>query len=154
MTKLGSKIALLTAVILAVVMCAALLADESAAKSGETMKWQVISGGGSTNGSSPSYKLSSTVGQTATGPGSSASYKINHGFQQNFSAACFCGDADGNTIITISDAVYLINYIFAGGPAPSPICEGDADGNSIITISDAVYLINYIFAGGPAPHCA
>ena len=37
---------------------------------------------------------------------------------------CFCGDADGNAIITISDAVFLINYIFAGGPAPSPICRG------------------------------
>ncbi len=64
-----------------------------------------------------------------------------------------CGDADGNSIVTISDAVYLINYIFSGGPAPSPLSAGDADCNSIITISDAVYLINYIFAGGPAP-CA
>ena len=63
------------------------------------------------------------------------------------------GDADGNGIITISDAVYLINYIFAGGPAPSPLSKGDADCNGIITISDAVYLINYIFAGGPAPNC-
>ena len=62
-----------------------------------------------------------------------------------------CGDADGNTIVTISDAVYLINYIFAGGPAPSPLISGDVDCNSIVTISDAVFLINYIFAGGPAP---
>ncbi|MGB5139392.1 MAG: CHRD domain-containing protein, partial [Candidatus Zixiibacteriota bacterium] len=66
---------------------------------------------------------------------------------------CFCGDADNTGIVTISDAVYLINYIFAGGPAPAQLCLGDADGNSIITISDAVYLINYIFAGGPAPSC-
>ena len=63
------------------------------------------------------------------------------------------GDADGNAIITISDAVYLINFIFAGGPAPSPTLDGDADCNGIITISDAVFLINFIFAGGPAP-CA
>ena len=62
-----------------------------------------------------------------------------------------CGDADGNNIVTISDAVYLINYIFSGGPAPDPITTGDADCNGIITISDAVYLINYIFTGGPAP---
>ena len=66
-------------------------------------------------------------------------------------SACACGDADNNGIITISDAVYLINYIFAGGPAPAQLCLGDADGNAIITISDAVFLINYIFAGGPAP---
>ena len=61
------------------------------------------------------------------------------------------GDADNNGIITISDAVFLINYIFSGGPAPCPPRNGDADCNTITTISDAVYLINYIFAGGPAP---
>lgn len=64
-----------------------------------------------------------------------------------------CGDADGTGILTISDPVFLINYIFAGGPAPNPLSNGDADCNSIVTISDAVYLINYIFAGGLAP-CA
>lgn len=64
-----------------------------------------------------------------------------------------CGDADGSGAISISDAVYLINYIFAGGPAPHPLLAGDADFSGLVTISDAVYLINYIFAGGPAP-CA
>ncbi len=61
------------------------------------------------------------------------------------------GDADNNGIITISDAVFLITYIFGGGPAPCPLRNGDADCTGIITISDAVYLINYIFGGGPAP---
>ncbi len=69
------------------------------------------------------------------------------------SSPFLCGDADGNTIVTISDAVYLINYIFAGGPAPNPDLSGDADCSGFVTISDAVYLINFIFAGGPAP-CA
>ncbi len=64
-----------------------------------------------------------------------------------------CGDADGNGIITISDAVFLITYIFGGGPAPDPIVAGDTDCNGIVTISDAVYLITFIFGGGPAP-CA
>ena len=64
-----------------------------------------------------------------------------------------CGDADKNGLVTISDAVYLINYIFSGGPAPNPVLSGDADCNGIVTISDPVYLINYIFSGGPAP-CA
>lgn len=64
------------------------------------------------------------------------------------------GDADGNGLQSISDAVYLINYYFAGGPSPhSCFALGDADGNGILTISDAVYLINYIFSGGPAPMC-
>ncbi len=64
-----------------------------------------------------------------------------------------CGDADGSGIVTISDAVYLISYIFGGGPAPDPLESGDADCSTVITISDAVYLISYIFGGGPAP-CA
>ncbi len=64
-----------------------------------------------------------------------------------------CGDADDSQMVSISDAVYLINYIFAGGPAPSPIESGDCDCSGGVTISDAVYLINYIFASGPAP-CA
>lgn len=77
------------------------------------------------------------------------------GDNDNIGDACdyVCGDADGNTLITISDAVFLITYIFAGGPAPDPIESGDADCNSLVTISDAVYLISYIFAGGAAP-CA
>ena len=70
------------------------------------------------------------------------------------SCDCKPGDADGNNLYTISDAVYLINFIFAGGAQPMPfdVCSGDADGNCLVTISDAVFLINYVFAGGAAPY--
>lgn len=64
-----------------------------------------------------------------------------------------CGDADGSKAVSISDAVYMINYIFAGGLPPLPLLAGDADCSGSVTVSDAVYLINYIFAGGSAP-CA
>lgn len=130
-------------------------AENQSPSAGETMKWQVVSGGGTTNGTSPGFKLSSTVGQTAAGSGTSPGYHLNQGFQQNFTVAapCFCGDADGSGAITISDAVFLISYIFGGGTAPDPICGGDADGSGSITISDAVLLISYIFGGGAAPHC-
>lgn len=64
-----------------------------------------------------------------------------------------CGDADGSAAVDISDAVNLIAYIFAGGPAPNPLISGDADCSNSVDISDAVYLIAYIFNGGPAP-CA
>ncbi len=68
-------------------------------------------------------------------------------------ATCLCGDANGTGTINISDAVYVINYIFGGGPAPNPICLGDANGTGSVNISDAVYIINFIFGGGPAPFC-
>ena len=64
-----------------------------------------------------------------------------------------CGDADGSGAVSISDVVYLINYIFAGGPAPNPVIAGDANCSNAISISDAVYMINYIFGGGASP-CA
>lgn len=62
-----------------------------------------------------------------------------------------CGDADGNGLVNISDVVFLVSYIFGGGPAPYPLLIADVDCNAIVNISDAVYLIGYIFGGGPAP---
>ena len=64
-----------------------------------------------------------------------------------------CGDADNNHIRNISDVVYIVSFIFAGGPTPVYFLSADANCDGGVTISDAVFLINYIFAGGPAP-CA
>jgi hypothetical protein len=68
---------------------------------------------------------------------------------------CEPGDANGDGQINVSDAVYLIAYVFKGGPSPSPypMCSGDADCGGSVNISDATYLINYIFKGGPEPCC-
>lgn len=63
----------------------------------------------------------------------------------------FCGEASGDSAVNVADAVFLINYIFKGGPPPDPLCVGDVDGDDAVNIADAVYLINYIFKGGPAP---
>jgi hypothetical protein len=62
-----------------------------------------------------------------------------------------CGDANSDTAVNVGDAVYMINYVFKGGPAPVPICRGDANGDTNADVGDAVYLINYVFKGGPAP---
>jgi hypothetical protein len=66
---------------------------------------------------------------------------------------CEPGNANGDPTTNISDAVYIISYIFGGGPAPTPypICSGDANCDCITNITDAVFLITYIFGGGPAP---
>jgi hypothetical protein len=64
-----------------------------------------------------------------------------------------CGDADGSSAVDIDDVVFLIGYIFSGGPAPVPLNAGDADCSGAIDIDDVVYLIAYIFSGGPAPCC-
>jgi len=51
------------------------------------------------------------------------------------------------------DAVWIIDYVFSGVPAPYPIEAGDADANGTVTVADAVYIINYVFKGGPEPQC-
>ena len=61
------------------------------------------------------------------------------------------GDADNSGSANISDAVFLINYIFADGPTPAPINVGDANCDGDVNVVDAVYLIAYIFSGGVAP---
>ncbi len=61
------------------------------------------------------------------------------------------GDANFNQSINISDAVFLINYIFAAGTTPACFTAADVNGNGIINISDVVALINYIFSGGATP---
>jgi hypothetical protein len=64
-----------------------------------------------------------------------------------------CGDANGDGVINSADVVYLINYLFKGGPAPNPLWVGDANCDGTINSADVVYLINYLFKGGPSPGC-
>jgi hypothetical protein len=61
------------------------------------------------------------------------------------------GDADNSGAIDISDAVYIVSYIFIDGSAPVPLEAGDSNCDSACDISDVVYLLAFIFQGGPAP---
>ena len=125
-------------------------------RTGEQINWQVISSGGG-SGSSASYNLSGTIGQTATGGGSSASYPLAHGFWQDFGSPTCCdlpGDIDNSGSVDISDLTYYVDYMFGGGdPAPC-FEEGDVNGSCTQDISDLTYFVDYMFGGGPAPVCA
>jgi hypothetical protein len=61
------------------------------------------------------------------------------------------GDANMDKKTTVSDVIFLINYLFKGGPPPDPVYLGDVNCDGKVTVSDVVYLINYLFKGGPAP---
>jgi uncharacterized delta-60 repeat protein len=61
------------------------------------------------------------------------------------------GDANGNRSVTISDVVYLVNYLFKGGPTPIPKDAGDVNCDTKVSVSDVIYIINYLFKGGTAP---
>ena len=61
------------------------------------------------------------------------------------------GDPNHDGIIDLADVVYLINYLFKGGPEPDPLEAGDANCDGTVDLGDIVYLINYLFKNGPPP---
>lgn len=63
------------------------------------------------------------------------------------------GDANGDDVINVGDAIYLINYVFKFSAPPNPYDTGDADCDGHINVGDIVYLINFVFKSGPAPSC-
>jgi len=62
-----------------------------------------------------------------------------------------CGDSNSDQNINVSDAVWIINYVFIGGDPPDPLESGDTNCDGSVNVSDAVWVINYVFIGGNAP---
>ncbi len=63
------------------------------------------------------------------------------------------GDASGDWVIDLTDAIYVLNYLYKSGPAPDPLDSGDANCDANLNVGDVVYLLNYLFKSGPAPGC-
>ncbi len=63
------------------------------------------------------------------------------------------GDANSDRLLNASDVMYLVNYMFKGGPAPNPFNSGDSNCDDKVTVGDVVHLINYYFKSGPPPAC-
>lgn len=62
------------------------------------------------------------------------------------------GDTNANSLVNLGDIVYLVNFVFKGGPAPSPICRGDANGSGgAPALPDIIYLVNFVFKGASSP---
>ena len=64
-----------------------------------------------------------------------------------------CGDANGDDVANIADAVHIINYVFRSGPASIPAQASDANCSGDTDVGDVVYLINFAFRGGEPPCC-
>jgi len=62
-----------------------------------------------------------------------------------------CGDVTYDSKVNVSDVVYLINYIFSGGPIPEPYSIGDANCDGSVNLGDVVYITRYVFRGGNPP---
>jgi len=62
-----------------------------------------------------------------------------------------CGDANADHEIDVSDAVWIINYVFVTNGSPLPYDAGDANCDLYVDISDAIWIINHVFLAGPRP---
>lgn len=66
------------------------------------------------------------------------------------------GDANGDLVVDVADAIHLLNYLFKGGDPPDPMASGDVNNDCVVDVGDAIYILNYLFKGGdpPQPGCA
>ncbi len=63
------------------------------------------------------------------------------------------GDANSDGRVDISDAKFILVYLFLGGRVPGCMEAANANGSTLVNIADPVYLLNYLFLGGPTlPH--
>ncbi len=68
------------------------------------------------------------------------------------------GDPDSSGDINLTDAVLVLNYLFAGGASPGCEAAGDSDRSGDIGMTDAIQILNYLFLGSdgfpaPFPEC-
>jgi hypothetical protein len=62
------------------------------------------------------------------------------------------GDVNCDGKLDVADVIYMINYLFKGGPKPKPMVnQGDVNNDGKTDVADVIYIINYLFKGGPAP---
>ena len=61
------------------------------------------------------------------------------------------GDANDDGSIDITDGVFILDWLFAGGSEPGCLSAADANDNSSVDLSDAIYTLGFLFLGGRAP---
>lgn len=68
--------------------------------------------------------------------------------------SCLCGDVYEDLTIDMGDLLYLISYLYKGGPPPpDPFERGDVNNDCLIDLGDILYLTSYLYHGGPYPEC-
>jgi len=61
------------------------------------------------------------------------------------------GNVNCDELTNVQDVIYLVSYLFRGGPSPHPLENGDLNCDGKVTVTDVLYLVNYLFKGGPPP---
>jgi hypothetical protein len=81
--------------------------------------------------------------------GNTVPFKYNQG--QLLSWWSLPGDANADSAVTAGDIVYLLAYLYRGGPRPCIPEAGDANADCFVTAGDVVYLMAYLYRDGPDP---
>jgi len=58
------------------------------------------------------------------------------------------GDTNNDNKVDLSDAIYLLNFLFKGGQSVSCLDTADANDDSKVDISDAINILRFLFQGG------
>jgi hypothetical protein len=61
------------------------------------------------------------------------------------------GDCNDDGTADLSDAICILNWLFAGGAAPGCTSATNTNGDGQSDITDAIYLLGFLFLGGPPP---
>jgi hypothetical protein len=60
-------------------------------------------------------------------------------------------DANADGTVNITDAIFILGYLFLGQTTPPCIKAADADDTGVVNVTDPLYLLNGLFLGGPPP---
>jgi len=61
------------------------------------------------------------------------------------------GDSNADNSIDLTDAIFLLEFLFQGGDAPSCEDATDANDDGKLDLADAIYTLEWAFSGGDAP---
>lgn len=70
---------------------------------------------------------------------------------KRFSRGFIRGDANNDGKVDLSDAIFVLNYLFKAGKSPFCLDAADANDDGLIDISDAVKILIGLFRGDPIP---
>ena len=60
-------------------------------------------------------------------------------------------DADDNGAVQLTDGIFILNFLFIGGAAPTCGDAADADDNGALQLTDGIFILNFLFLGGASP---
>ncbi|MGB2768293.1 MAG: dockerin type I repeat-containing protein [Candidatus Zixiibacteriota bacterium] len=124
----------------------------TATRQGYQLVTDVLDGFGGQS-ESDNYKM--PVNSGAQPSAISLSESDNYGVEAGFVYASHVdrGDVNVDGIINVGDVVYLVSYLYKGGPEPCPVEAGDVTLDGVVNVGDIVYLVSYLYKGGPPPAC-